>query len=90
MRRGRLTAGYANVGVLSETVEKRGRQLVVTEDAVPFAEGQVRSDDGRGALVASREHDEEQFTASFLEGNKTEFVEEQQRRTTKPVLESRE
>jgi len=65
--------------MLGEPIEESGGELVVAEDAVPLAEGEVGCDDGGGPLVASREHVEEQLAAGLLEGDEAEFVEEQER-----------
>ena len=77
-------------GVLGETVEESGGQLVVAEDAVPLAEGEVGRDDGGGALVPGGEDVEEQLAAGLLEGNEAELVEQQERGAPKAVLKTRE
>ena len=84
------TAGDADVGVLGETVKKGGCELVVAEDAVPLAEGEVGSDDGGRSFVARGEHIEEEFAAGLFEWNEAKFVEEQKRSPTKPVLQAGE
>ena len=65
--------------MLGEPVQESGGELVVAEDPVPLAEGKVGGDDGGGALVASRQHVEEQLAAGLLEGDEAELVEEQER-----------
>jgi len=39
------------VGVMAETIEQRGRELLVAEDFNPFRERQIGGDDGRAALI---------------------------------------
>jgi hypothetical protein len=46
-----VVAGLDDVAVVGQTIEQRGRHLGITEDARPFTEGEVGSDDDRGALV---------------------------------------
>ena len=67
----------ADLRVLGEAVQERCGELVVAEDAVPFAEGEVRGDDRRGALVTVGEHVEEQLPAGLLKRYKSKLVEEQ-------------
>src|SRR5271168_3944304 len=76
--------------MLGEPIQESGGELVVTEDPVPLAEGEVGSDDGGGPLVASREDVEEQLAAGLLEGDEAELVEEQERGPAETVLEARE
>jgi hypothetical protein len=61
--------------MMSETVEERGRHLGVSEDARPFAEGQIGRDDDRGALIELAHEMEEQLPASLSEGQIAKFVE---------------
>ena len=56
-------------------VEERGRHLGVSEDARPFAEGQIGRDDDRGALIELAHEMEEQLPASLSEGQIAKFVE---------------
>jgi hypothetical protein len=65
------TTGHEDVGVLGESIEQGGRQLVVAEDAVPLTEGEVGSDDRGGALVPGGEDVEEQLTTGLLEGHES-------------------
>jgi hypothetical protein len=60
--------------VLSESVEQGCGELVVDEDSIPFAEGEVAGHDGGGALVSSGEYVEEQLSAGLLERYKSELV----------------
>jgi hypothetical protein len=46
---------------MAETVQERRRELLVTEDLDPLAEGQIRREDRRATLVALSEQIEEQF-----------------------------
>ena len=84
------TAGHEDVGVLGEAIEEGGGELVVAEDAVPLAEGEVGRDDGGGALVTGGEDVEEQFAAGLLEGDEAELVEQQEGCAAKAVLKARE
>ena len=61
--------------MMSEPVEERGRHLGVSEDARPFAEGQIGRDDDRGALIELAHEMEEQLPASLSEGQIAKFVE---------------
>ena len=56
--------------MMRETVEERGCHLGVTEDARPFAKGQIGRDDDRGALIELAHEMEEQLPAGLSEGHK--------------------
>ncbi len=56
-----LIAGFDDVAVVREAIEQRCRHLGITEDAGPFAEGEVRCDDDRGALVEVADELEQQL-----------------------------
>jgi hypothetical protein len=56
---------------MGETVEQRGRYLGVTEDARPFAKGQIGRDDDRGVLIEM----EEQLPAGLSERQGAKFIE---------------
>ena len=60
---------------MGETIEERGRHLRITEDARPFAEGEVGGDDDRGAFVEPADQMKEQVSAGLGEGQITQFVE---------------
>lgn len=61
-----------------ESVEQGGGELLAAEDLDPFAEGQVRGDDGRAVLVAVGQQVEQEFSAGPIKGNEAELVEDQQ------------
>src|SRR6266852_8638747 len=46
-----VIAGLDDVAVVGQAIEQRGRHLGITEDARPFAEGEVGGDDDGGALI---------------------------------------
>ena len=68
--------GLDDIAVMGQAVEQRGGHLGVTEDARPFAEGEVGRDDDRVALVEPADEMEQQLTAGLGEGEITEFVED--------------
>ena len=84
------SAGHEDIGVLGEPVEESGGELVVAEDAIPLAEGEIGRDDGGGALVTRGEDVEEQLAAGLLERDEAELVEQQKRCAAKAVLKARE
>ena len=51
-----------------EPVEESGRHFRVTEDAGPFAEGEIGRDDDRRALVEPADQMEQQLSAGLGEG----------------------
>ena len=61
---------------MSQAVEQRGGHLGVAEHAGPLAEGKVRGDDDRGALVEPADEVEQELSARLSEGQITEFVED--------------
>ena len=54
-----VVAGFDDLTVVGQTVEKRGSHLGVTEDARPFAEGEIGGDDDGGALLKPADEMEE-------------------------------
>ena len=54
---------FEDIAMMRETVEERGCHLGVTEDARPFAKGQISCDDDRGALIELAHEMEEQLPA---------------------------
>ena len=46
-----VVAGLDDIAMVREAIEERGRHFGVCEDARPFTEGQVGSDDDRGTLI---------------------------------------
>ena len=77
-------------GVLSEAVEQGRGELVVDEDAVPFAEGEVAGDDRGAALVASGEDVEEHLSAGLLERDESQLVDDEKCDAAKSLLQTRE
>jgi len=61
--------------MMRETVEERGCHLGVTEDARPFAKGQIGRDDDRGALIELAHEMEEQLPAGLSERQVAKFIE---------------
>jgi hypothetical protein len=64
--------------VVGEAIQQRGGHLGIAKDARPFAEGEVGSDDDRGALVELADEVEEQLTARLREGQIAELVEDEE------------
>jgi len=54
----RLIAGFDDVAMMSQPVQQCGGQLGVAEDAAPFREAQIGSDDDAGALIKFMRADE--------------------------------
>ena len=71
-----FVAGLDDVAMVRKAVEERGGHLGVAEDRRPFAEGEVRGDDDRSALVETADEVEQQLSAGLGEGQIAEFVEE--------------
>jgi len=46
-----VIAGFNDVAIVGQAIEQRSGHLGVAEHARPFAEGEIRGDDDRGALV---------------------------------------
>ena len=63
---------------MDEAVGDGRRGGGVVEELAPLLEGQVGRDDGRGALVAAIEDLVEQVRAAGVEGEISEFVDEEQ------------
>ena len=57
-----------DVGVVDDAVDHRCGDGLVTEDAAPAAEGQVRGQDQRGVFVAGGDELEEQVRGVLFEG----------------------
>ncbi len=49
--------------MMGEPIEERRGHLGIAEDRRPFAEGKVRGDDDRGALVEAADQVEQQLAA---------------------------
>ena len=60
--------------MVGETVEQRRGHLGVTEDAGPFAEGEVSGDDDGGPLVQPADEVEQQLSTRLSEGQVAESV----------------
>ncbi|MEQ8983065.1 MAG: hypothetical protein RL846_34295, partial [Deltaproteobacteria bacterium] len=75
--------------MVRETVEQRGRELlVVGEDLGPFAEGEVRGDEHRAALVPLCNQVEEHLASGAVEGHEAELVEDQELRASDSQMEA--
>ncbi len=70
-----VVAGLDDVAVVSETIEQRRCHLGVSEDARPFAEGEIGGDDDRGSFVEPADEMEEELSTRLGEGQIAEFVE---------------
>src|SRR6266496_4323331 len=64
-----VVAGLDDVAVVGEAIEQRSRHLGITEDARPFAEGEVCRDDNRGTLVEPADEVEQELPAGLGEGD---------------------
>ena len=56
-----FVAGLDDVAMMGEAVEQRGGHLGITEDHGPLAEGEVRRDDDRSALIEARTTDADPY-----------------------------
>ena len=54
--------------MMSEAIEQSAGHFRITEDARPFAEGELRRDDDGGALVEPADQVEQELAASLGEG----------------------
>ena len=61
--------------MMSEPVEESGCHRGISEDARPFAEGQIGCDDDRGALVELADEMEEQLPSGLSKWQIAELVE---------------
>ena len=76
---------------MREAIEQRGRELLVpSKHGDPFGEGEIRRDHGRAALIAVGEQIEEQLAADAIEGDETEFVDDEHLDAEEPLLETRQ
>ena len=71
-----VVAGLDDVAVVGQSIEQRGGHLGVAEDARPFAEGEIRGDNDRGALVEPADEVEQELTAGLGEGQIAELIED--------------
>jgi len=71
-----VVAGLDDVAVVSETIEQRRGHFGVSEDARPFAEGEIGGDDDRGSFVQPADEMEEELAAGLGEGQIAEFIED--------------
>src|SRR6266404_2221139 len=86
-----LALGGDDGGVVSEAIEQRGGELLVTsEDLGPLAEGEVARDDDRPLLVAVGDEVEEQLAAGAIEGDESDLVEEEEFDAGKTALQAGE
>ena len=76
-----LVARLDDVAVVGETVEQCGGHLWITEDARPFAEGEIGGDDDRGALVEAADGVEQQLPTGLGERQIAELVEDDEVQT---------
>src|SRR5262249_27373921 len=73
--------------MVGEPIEQRRGHLGVAEDARPFAEGEVRSDDDRRPLVEPTDEVEEELSARLREGQIAELVEDDEVQAREVVRE---
>ena len=71
-----FVAGFDDLAMMGQPVEKRGSHFGVAKDARPFGEGQVGGDDDRSALVEAADQMEEQLAAGLGEGQIAKFVQD--------------
>ena len=65
---------FQDMDVVGQSVEQCTGQTFGGEDTGPFVERQIAGDDGGTALVAPREHLEQQLCAGLRERHVAEFV----------------
>src|ERR1700745_1746101 len=71
-----LVAGLDDVAMMGEAVEERRGHLRIAEHARPFAEGEIRGEKDRGALVEPADEVEEKLPAGLGERQIAELVED--------------
>ena len=76
-----LAVHLEDVDMVGEPNEQRAGEALGGEDAGPFVEGKIASDDGGTALVALAEDLEEQLGAGRRQRGIAEFVDDQQLET---------
>ncbi len=64
--------------MVREPVERRGCHPGVTEDAGPFAEGQIGCDDDGCAFVEFADQVEQELSAGLGEGRTTRFIQDRE------------
>src|SRR5699024_11225541 len=73
-----LAVHLEDVDVMGEPIEERAGQALLAEGRRPLVEGQVRGDDGGGALVPLADQLEEQLCAGLRERHEAELVDDQE------------
>ena len=73
-----FVAGLDDLAVVRKPVEQRGCHLGISEDAGPFAEGQVGCDNDGCAFVEFADQVEQELSAGLGEGQVAELVEDQE------------
>jgi len=68
-----------DVAVVEETVDERAGHEVVAEDLAPLVERLVRSENGRGGLVAAGHELEEEHGAVATDGQVADLVDDEER-----------
>ena len=63
---------------MPQPVQQGGGEFGIPEDLHPLAEGEIRGDEGRPALVALRQQVEEEFTAGAVERHEPQFIHDEQ------------
>ena len=69
-----VIAGFQNVAMMGQPVQKRSRQFCITEHISPFWKAQISRDDHAGSFVQFAEQMEQQRTASLAERQITQFI----------------
>ena len=76
---------------MREAVEERRRQLLVAgKHGDPFGERQVARDHRRASLIPIGEEIKEQFAAHAIEGDKSQFVDDEDIDAEESLLQARE
>src|SRR5947209_1197724 len=70
-----FVAGLDDVAVVREAVQQGRSHFGISENARPFAKGEIGCDDERGAFVEPADEVEEELAAGLGEGEIAEFVE---------------
>jgi len=74
--------------MMGEPIKQRGGHLGVTEDAGPFAEGEVSGDNDRGAFVKLADEVEQELATGLSEGEIAQLVQDNEVETVQVISEA--
>ena len=73
-----IVAGFDDMAMMGQPIQKRRGEFGITEYAAPFGEGQVGRDDDARSLIEPREQVKQQCSARLRERQIPEFIENHQ------------